>query len=55
MKKIDNENQQLFYKLIKAPSSYSYQSLKKVNSDRVKLQEKLTKFDKDGNRKVNAV
>ena len=55
MKKINNDNQQLFNKLIKAPSSYSYESLMKLNSERAKLQEKLTKYDKDGNRKENAL
>jgi len=55
MKKINNDNQQLFSKLVKAPSTYSYESLMKLNLERAKLQQKLLKYDKDGNRKENAL
>jgi hypothetical protein len=55
MKKINNENQQLFSKLVKAPSTYSYESLVKLNQERAKLQQKLLKYDKDGKRKENAL
>ena len=55
MKKINNDNQQLFSRLVKAPSAYSYESLMKLNQERAKLQQKLLRYDKDGVRKDNAL
>jgi len=55
MKKINNDNQQLFSRLVKAPSAYSFESLMKLNQERAKLQQKLLRYDKDGVRKDNAL
>lgn len=55
MKKINNDNEQLFSKLVKAPSAYSYESLMKLHQERSKLQQKIQRYDKDGVRKDNAL